>query len=265
MVVCVAAIGVGGFLYFTKLELANAAARRRLQPRAPTAGRAVAVRRAVASAGDCRRPSPPASAAAAAIAAAALERKVRGRDTCRSSADRARAVARQRICSGQPTTRRFALNHQSASRLRRSGSRAKRPPRARRSNSARSAPTPRSRRATARSTRSATTSFTRMAGRRCRRCHGSGAIPRPNGRLWPRTCRWCATPARRRLESAYVPAARSQGGRDRPGRPVLLSTSDGETVEDGRARTLESCGAIAGVALHDRGRRRHLRGPGADA
>ena len=183
-VVSLAAIGVGGFLYFTKLEtsapkvVASSSRRaRRRRPRRRLRQRLLQRQRRL-------RPLPP------------LHRRPLQRLRCLRRPHRRRWPYRQKNSPpptfpslatrsaprSLPTMRRLPISRRSRSMS--AGSTLSSPPsRARRLrnrprwSNARSARMPRSRRANANSTRSAIPSFTHPAGRRCRRCPGSGTTP----------------------------------------------------------------------------------------
>ena len=127
------------------------------------------------------------------------------------------------------------------------GSRARRPPRRRRWSSARSAPITCSRSAAASSMRSAIPWCTRTAVRRCRRCPGSGTIPRPSGRSRPRTFRYAGSGegADRRALSA---GAKGQVARASVPTANSPSMSGQENADESVRRSLENCGATLGVA-----------------
>ena len=179
-VVCVVAIGVAGFLYFTKLELPGA-------PRATS-----------------NASSPPAAESANGAAVAGC-----GTVPCQLRRRRPRPLLRRRPCRshrrmlspqtaclssaiapGRPwrsNMRPREITRRSRSTTRADGvsspaSRPRRPQGAARWTSARSAQMPLSRRGNASSMRSATRWFIRTAGRRCRRRHGSRTTLRPKSR-----------------------------------------------------------------------------------
>ena len=129
---------------------------------------------------------------AAITAANSTQRKVRGRDgavrhrPAPSHAGKGLCTGRRLQGFGARHHRHQCVRHRSAKRR----SREKLPP----SNNARKKRMPRSRRASASFTRSATLSFIRTAVRRCRRCPGSSTTRPSRSRSQPRTCRWHATP-----------------------------------------------------------------------
>ena len=179
-VVSLAAIGVGGFLYFTKLE--TSAPQRSPPPAvaspAPSAAAAAppppASRRPLAAAA-------PAPAAKAAVPRRHLRRRWSYRQK-NSPPPTFPSLPTRFAPRSLRTTRRLPISRRSrsisaGSTLSSPPSRARRRRNRPRWSNARSAPTPRSRRANANSTRSAIPSFTHPAGRRCRRCPGSGMTP----------------------------------------------------------------------------------------
>ena len=189
--VCLAAIGVGGFLYFTKLETSapkvasvasSASPRPRRRPRrrkfaAPTLRRTP--RRE-------NRSTAHGAATGSFAAADCPRREVRGRVRAFHQRPDVDTLASDYAPVGD--FKAFALNV-GGFRASSPGSRAKKPQKTPRSSSARSAPTLPRRRESANSTRSATRSFTCTASRRCRRSRGSSVTRRPSGRLPPKRCR----------------------------------------------------------------------------
>ena len=183
-VVSLAAIGVGGFLYFTKLETSapRVVASSSREPGA--VGRSGASGNACSSGNGCfarsrrahRRPLQ---------RLRCLRRPHRRRWSYRqknSPPPTFPSLATRFAPRSLRTTRRLPISRRSrsisaGSTLSSPPSRARRRRNRPRWSNARSAPTPRSRRANANSTRSATPSFTHPAGRRCRRCPGSGMMP----------------------------------------------------------------------------------------
>jgi class 3 adenylate cyclase len=165
-VVCLAAIGVIGFLYFTKLELHEKSREPAQANNAAPASRPSAI-----SVAPPVTPETAAAAVAPSVSSPALPTGERfSADLVPFVQDRTRAVL-----ANEPARQ------------------AKTPPKVLRSTSARSAPTPFTRRASAKSTRSATPWSIRTVGRRCRLCRGSGAIPRSKSRSRRPRCRSCAT------------------------------------------------------------------------
>ncbi len=70
-------------------------------------------------------------------------------------------------------------------------------------------------------------------------------------------------PGKARLEAMFMPGRKSRAIAVGPGGQFIFNTGS-ENIEEAARRSLESCGAIAGRALYDRRGRRRLRGARAD-
>ena len=104
-----------------------------------------------------------------------------------------------------------------------------------------------SRRVNARSMPSATPWFTRMAGRLCRLCRGSSAIPVTEKPFAPTGHAVHARPGQAEAgECLCARARRARPSRSVPGGNFIFYT-DGATVAEVVRRALETCGALAGV------------------
>ena len=255
-VVSLAAIGVGGFLYFTKLETSaptKVAAsssvpgpRQRLSPRP---------RRRRLYRPLLQRRLPPHRATPAAIAFVPSGRVVG--EICRGQHPLYQRQARASLATDYVPAadfKAFALNVGGLQRFRhraaeRGGGR-NRP----RWISARSAPSRQSPRKCELYAVGNTVVYT----------HGRPPMPplpwirhdpRPSGRSMPKQCRWHREPDKVRLENVYAPAAKNKALAIGPGGRFFFPTSP-DSVEEAARRALESCGAVAGapcmiVALDD--------------
>ena len=251
-VVSLAAIGVGGFLYFTKLETSAPQGRRRQQHREPGAvGRRGASADACSSGNGCRAgsrrtPAPlqGCGACAVRIADGRIVRKIRRRQHSlhRRQGPRHARFGLRAGCRFQGVLAQYRR----VQRFRHRASRARRLRNRPRSSNARSAPMPRSRRANANSTRSATPSFTRTASRRCRRCPGSGMTPSTEQPFVAKNVPLTRDGGKTRLETVYAPARKNKALALGPGGALFFPIAL-DTVEEAVRRALESCGGIAGV------------------
>ena len=129
-----------------------------------------------------------------------------------------------------------------------SASRTKKPRRVPRSNSARSAPMQSSRRVNASSMRSAAPWFIRMAGRRCRRCRGSSMTPsieKPFARS--EHAAGARSGQDKAREQLHARPRRRKAIAVGPGGQFLLLHRRRRRSPEAVRRTLETCGAVAGV------------------
>ena len=193
--VCLAAIGVGGFLYFTKLETSAPKQTSVASNSSTPAPSAVAVAPSPTATPPatptpdterCGRnaapPPPPPSPPPIALGRESLSAA-----TVPFISDRTRGALGKRVCAGGDF-KAFSLNvggfigfvtGQPSEEAAKTGAVEQCQKRADAA----------SRRENANSTPSATPWFTRTASRRCRRCPGSSMTRRPSGRSSPRTCR----------------------------------------------------------------------------
>ena len=177
-VVSLAAIGVGGFLYFTKLETSasQVVASSSTASPAPSAVRRLRQRLLRGNGASPRFPPQRLQC---------LRRLHRHRWSYRQKNSppptfpslATRPVPRSLRTTRRPPISRRSRSTSAGSTLSSRRSRARRLRNRPRWSNARSAPMPRSRRANANYTRSAIPSFTRTAGRQCRHCPGSGMMP----------------------------------------------------------------------------------------